>query len=512
MKLSPKLLGIARITLLPLAGGALVALSLPPFGIWPLAILGVAMLSRSIEGTSSRARLLGGLLAGLGQFSIGLAWALQFNAGGYVALVVVESLFFAAACALTPPGRGRVIGLVGWLTMAEVVRQLWPFGGLPLGGIALGQVGGPLAWTARLGGSLMVAGVAYLAGVGLGDLVRWKVPLRRYVAGAVTLAVAVAFVLAGMLAPSGGDPVRTIRVAVVQGGGKRGLSQLQVPAVTVYRAALKATLRVHPPLDLVLWPEDVVAVGPGLALAGAQKTLGRLAAHLHTTLVTGFTIPVGQTHFKNQVIAFGPTGEIVATYEKVHRVPFGEYVPYRWLFRHFANLSDISRDAIPGTGNGMIETPAGRLAVLISFEVLFPESGRSGVRAGGELIIVPTNTSSYTDSQAPTQELAASRLQAIEEGRDVLQAAPTGFSAVITNDGAVLQQTSLGPAAVLTASVPLRTGKTIYNAAGNLLVTILAALAIIAGYVRVGPTRRSLLPGRLPRRTRPMRTPPVPDP
>ena len=130
-------------------------------------------------------------------------------------------------------------------------------------------------------------------------------------------------------------------------------------------------------------------------------------------------------------------------------------------------------------------TPAGRFAVLVSYEVFFPDRGRSGVRAGGQLILVPTNTSSYSSEQAPAQEIAASRLQAIEEGRDLLQAAPTGYSAVIDNHGNVRQQTSLSVAAVLYATVSLRDGATLYERGGNLPTIVLALLAVAAGWALV---------------------------
>ena len=115
------------------------------------------------------------------------------------------------------------------------------------------------------------------------------------------------------------------------------------------------------------------------------------------------------------------------------------------------SLQAIPKDAVAGHGSGMMATPAGDLAVLVSYEVFFPDRGRSGVRAGGQLICVPTNTSSYSSEQAPAQEIAASRLQAIEEGRDLLQAAPTGYSAVIDNHGNVLQLSRLSVATVLRA-------------------------------------------------------------
>ena len=92
---------------------------------------------------------------------------------------------------------------------------------------------------------------------------------------------------------------------------------------------------------------------------------------------------------------------------------------------------------------------------------------------------MPTNTSSYSSEQAPAQEIAASRLQAIEEGRYVLQAAPTGYSAVIDNDGHVEARTPLSSEQVITTSVPLLNGSTWYERFGDEPV-LLAALAMLA--------------------------------
>jgi apolipoprotein N-acyltransferase len=475
-----RLLQIARRSILPLLGGALIAASLPPIGIWPLAIAGVALISRCLEGMRWASRLGAGLCAGLGQFALGLLWALHFSTAGYVVLVVAESLFVAVACTLTPPGRGRVAGLVGLLTLAEFGRQSWPFGGLPMGGIALGQAGGPLAQAARLGGPVLIAAVTYLTGVAVGELARR--PSMRSVPGLVALLVAAGFVLGGVLAPDGGPNLATISVAVVQGGGQRGLDQLQVPASVVYQAALTPTEHLAGAPQLVLWPEDVVSLQGRLVGSPEEKTLAALSRRLHTTLLAGVTVPVGSTQFLNEIVAFGPKGTIVALFEKVHRVPFGEYVPFRGFFKHFANLSDIPRDAIPGTGSGMISTPAGPLAVLVSYEVFYPDRARSGVRAGGELIVVPTNTSSYSSDQAPAQEVAASRLQAISEGRYVLQAAPTGYSAVIDADGNVLTRSSLSAEDVIETKVPLRKGSTPYEQWGDLPLLVLSGLGALAGW------------------------------
>ncbi|MGO8875313.1 MAG: apolipoprotein N-acyltransferase [Acidimicrobiales bacterium] len=485
-----------------LVGGALVGLSLPPIGWWPMAIVGIAAIAWALGGRRLRGRLGLGMLAGIGQFSISLAWAIQFNIAGYIALSIVEAAFVAVACVLVPPGRGRLPALAGAMILAEFARQHWPFGGLPLGGLPLGQMDGPIGLVARVGGPLLVVGVTVLAGAAIAAVLpRPAAPAgsatadtaafrQRWPAAALGIAVAVAVTLVAALAPNGtgsgtppaGAPTGSdgeIRVAIVQGGGRRGLDQLQVPASVVLAAAVRATAQVPRGVQLILWPEDVVGLTVPFVGSSAYGQLSDIARAHDATLVAGVTYPVGATLFRNEIVAFSPSGRLVATFEKVHRVPFGEYVPERGFFKHLANLKDIPRDAIAGHGSGMISTPVGQAAVLVSYEVFFADRGRSGVRAGGKIIFVPTNTSSYSSEQAPAQEIAASRLQAIEEGRYVLQAAPTGYSAVIDNDGHVEARTPLSSEQVITTSVPLLNGSTWYERFGDEPV-LLAALAMLA--------------------------------
>jgi len=489
---------IARGTLpragLALAAGALVAASVPPFGIWPLGPAGVGLLAVLLAGRGPRSRALIGLVAGIAQFAVGCTWALAFTAAGYVGLVAVQAVFTALACAVVPPGRGRLLALAGALTLAEWVRDSWPLGGMPLGGAALGQAGGPLLALARAGGPLLVAAGVFLAGAGVGALASGLA--ERHLGGALAGGCALVLVAAGAgaatFAPDGGSPVGHVRAALVQGGGRRGLDQLEVPASTVFAASLDESRRLSGPLDVVLWPEDVVRLGAPLAASPVDALLGALAHRLGATLLAGVTEPVGATRFRNEIVAWGPTGHVVATFEKVHPVPFGEYVPFRSLLSHLFDLADVPRDAVRGHGSGMIATPAGRFAVLVSYETFFAERGRAGVRAGAELMVVPTNTASYATSQVPSQELAASRLQAVGEGRDLLQAATTGFTAEIDQRGDVLARTRLGVPALLRVVVPLRRGATLYERFGDLPVLVLALLALLAGRAAAFGGRRGM--------------------
>jgi apolipoprotein N-acyltransferase len=482
-----------HIALPSLGAGVLLALSLPPWGWWPLGFAGAAVLYWRLAGQPVRTRLWSGWLAGIGCYSLGLMWARAFNWYGAIVMVLLEGSFMAAGGGLTPPHRGRAIAFVAAGTLTEAIRMAWPFGGLPIGGIFLGQADGPLVDLARLGGPLLLTAGVWAGGAGAAMVWCTRRSNQRpigspgYRRGLVVLAGLAALVTVGTLAPDGGAPIRSITVALVQGGGQRGLSKEQVPPATVFHAQVAATRTVthrHPAPDLIVWPEDVIALGVPLKGSREASLMSRLARQLHTTFVAGVTEPAPGTSFYNEIVAWGPTGRIAAEFEKVHRVPFGEYVPYRSLISHLADLSKVGSDAVAGHGDGLIRTPAGPLGVLVSFEVFYANRSRSSVRAGAQLLVVPTNTSSYRFAQVPTQEVAADIVQAVETGRDLVQAAPTGFSTVVTQSGEVVQRSVLGRRQVLLATVPLRRGLTPYDHLGDLPVLIIATLALITGWIR----------------------------
>jgi apolipoprotein N-acyltransferase len=368
----------------------------------------------------------------------------------------------------------------------------WPFGGLPIGGVFLGQAGGPLLDVARLGGPLALTAVVWAGGAALGELAvsawRWRQTSRGATpwAGAVTVAVVTVVGILGAVAPDGGPAIGSLRVAAVQGGGPRGYTQLETGRAGDFAVQLAASTPLsvsHERPALVLWPEDVIALTVPLAQSTQAAYVAALARHLDATVLAGVTVTEPHDTFRNEIVAWSPEGRIVSVFEKVHRVPFGEYVPWRSFFSHLASLAAVPRDAIAGHGTGLMRTPAGALGVLVSYEVFFADRGRSSVRAGARLLVVPTNTSSYSSEQMPSQEVAADRVQAVEEGRDLVQAAPTGFSAFVTNQGSVTRQSRLSARQVLVGAVSLRRGATIYARVGDLPVLVLAALVLAAGLV-----------------------------
>ena len=430
-------------------------------------------------------RALTGFAAGLVLYGVTLFWMGQFNAIGAFLVMMLEASFLALAALVTPAGRWRALGWPAAILLSNALRTVVPFGGLPMGGIDLGQAGGPLAPAARLGGALVLSAVVAAAGLVVEAAVRlasrrsalrWWVPV-----GVLAATVAAGVPIAGAAAP-GGRPVGTLRAAAVQGGGRRGLRAVNNPPILVYRAQLAADGLVRGPVDLVVWPENVIALDGPLAGSPVVDQVGADARRFGATLIAGITEPVGDVQFKNAAVAWGPDGAVIGRYDKAHRVPFGEYVPGRSFIQHLVNLDVIPRDAIPGRGPGILHTPAGPVGVMISFEVYFSSRARAAVLAGAEVLTVPTNTASYTTSQVPDSEIATARRRAWETGRDIVMATPTGFSAMVDSRGRVRSRSGLGTRAVLEGTVERRVGRTPYVRMGDGPFVAFAGLALVLAW------------------------------
>ncbi|MGI8809319.1 MAG: apolipoprotein N-acyltransferase [Acidimicrobiales bacterium] len=461
-------------------GGVLLAASLPPWpvstGAWPLGLIGAALLFVALDGRTGRQRLAVGMAAGLGLYLPGLWWMRDFSLPGYVVATLLQAGILAAGLALVGDrGWRRVAAFPAALVVVEAVRGGWPFGGMPISGVDLGQVGGPLAPAARIGGRLLLVALVGVGGVALVALVR-----RRWLVAGAGVAVVVALAVLGVVAPDGSVD-RRLAVAVVQGGGPRGLRAVGRDPAPVLQRHVDATAGVRLPVDLVLWPEDVVDVAREVSATPEGATLSTLADSLDATLVAGVVQDEGDDRFRNSAVPWGPDGIMYPRYDKVHRVPFGEWVPARGFFDRIADLSAVPRDAIIGRGPAVVDTPVGRLGVVISYEVFFPERARDAVRSGGRVVLVPTNAASYRDAQIPSQQVAVARLRALETGRWVVQAAPTGYSAVVDQRGRVRSQGGLGGAEVLHAGVDLRTGHTLYVTTGSTPWLVVAALILVFG-------------------------------
>ncbi|MFB9383365.1 apolipoprotein N-acyltransferase [Pseudonocardia petroleophila] len=462
-----------------LAGG-LWALAASPREWWPLLPLGAAVLTFALHGRTVRGRLLVGAVAGAVLYGTTLGWIGGFALAGYLAIALVETLMLAAALALVPTTRpGGIWALPGSLVLLEAVQTRFPFDGFPLPALVHSQLDGPFAWAAPLGGSPLVTACAATAGVALAALVLAR---RRARVVAAALVVAALPVAVGTLVDT--TDSGTLDVAVVQGGGPRGLRAVFTDPQDTTDRQFAVAERITGSPDLVVLPETVISVTGTVAGSAGDLRTAALARRLGASVVVGVVENQG-TGFRNAAVLWGPDGEILGRYEKEHRVPFGEYIPGRELLERVTDLTAlVPRDAIPGEGTALLDSPVGPLGVVISYEVLFADRVREAVTAGGEIVLVPTNAASYVTEDVPAIEVAGARMRALEFGRTVLQSAPTGYSVIVLPDGRVVEQSVLGDPALLRADVPLRTGLTPYARTGDLPVFILAAVALLLPVLR----------------------------
>ncbi len=462
----------ARTAALVTGAGLALAAAVPPWGWWPTAFVGMALVDRLLAGQPATVRFRRAAAVTVVWLLPAMLWMLDLTPPGWLIAVALHAVFFGLAAAAVPAGRGRRPALVATWTVAEFVRWSWPFGGVPLATLAHGQAAGPLAPVVRVGGPLLLVALVVAVGVGLSALADGRQADRASVWAVVgaTLAVVVASALSAV-APTG-HAVDELDVAVVQGGGPQRTRASTTGAARVFAAQLEADDLVDRAVDVVLWPENVVnpepdpGDGPRLADTlypdDALDALTAEARRLDAVLIPGWfhEDPDDLTANVNYQTAIEPSGEVVDRYDKVRTVPFGEFVPLRSLIDPFARGMLPARDTKPGSDEAVLRTSAGDFGVVISWEVFFEHRARDAVRDGAEVLLNPTNGASYWLTILQGQQIASSRLRAIETGRWVLQAAPTGYSAVIDPAGRVLQRTGVSEQAVLHATIERRHGTT----------------------------------------------------
>lgn len=437
--------------------------------------MGIALLDHLIADRPAKARFRRTWLVAAAWLYPSMLWMIDLTLPGYLIACATYAAYFGVAVALCPPGRWRWLALPGAFVLAEWLRWSFPFGGVPLSTLAMSQAAAPLAFTVRLAGSLVLVALVVVGGVALSAA--WQ---RAWRPAGLALGVVALVALGAAVAPRGHE-VDTLDVALVQGGGPQRTRAADTDEREVFERHLAASEDIEGPVDLVLWPENVVNVEGSLAVNRESGELASLARDLDSTLVVG-VVEGADESFLNAAVVFGPDGTIIDRFDKVKRVPFGEYVPFRGLLERM-NSQLPGRDALAGDKAAIVQTPAGRLGVVISWEVFFSTRGRDAIGNGGQVLLNPTNGSSYWLTQVQTQQVASSRLRALENDRWVLQAAPTGFSAIFTPDGDVVERTAISERRVLQDTIGVREGNTLATRVGDLPMLVVALVLMVGARV-----------------------------
>ncbi len=493
-----------------LGGAALLALSFPPYDVVWLAPPALALMTLSWHGVRVRRGLWLGYLAGLVFLLWHLVWMRVIGDDAWVLLAGSFALFVGlvgAGVAATSRLRVWPLAVPLMWVLSEAIRDRAPLGGFPWGRLAYGQTATTLTPYAALGGAPLVTFAVALVGA----LLAYAWIERRRPRAAVGALVGVAIVCtAGGLVPlptdgeSGGGPA-TVTAAVVQGNVPgAGMGAFDQRAIVLEnhvreteRLAADVAAGLTPRPDLVIWPENSTDIDP-FRDPQAHAEIQQAVDAVDVPVLVGAVVnaPDDPDRIWNVGILWLPTSSGTPGpgdyYVKQHPVPFGEWIPARALLSRLITRFDrVPRDFAAGDSTGVLDVGPARLGDLICFEVSYDELGRAAVRGegvrgelaglGARILTVQTNNATYGYTGQPEQQMAMSRLRAVEHGRAVLIAATSGISAIIRPDGSVAQSLPEFTAGYLVQKVPLRDTLTLSDRVGAVpeIAACLAALVLV---------------------------------
>jgi len=494
---NPQAWGLAaRIGAAVLAGGTL-SLAFPPAGAGWVAFGALIPLMLAVRSGRARDGALAGLIFGVVFFGILLFWISLFGFLAWGALSVAHGLYLAAfggLAAAVSSRWGRPGRLLGWPLLwagLEMMRARFPLGGFTWGDVGYSQVGdGTALPVARIGGVYLLGLVVVAVAVLLAEVLARGGGEVALAGTALVLAVGPVFLPLGLAGPQTGS----YDLVAVQGnvardrftGIGRGPEAGEDGGIVADHLGLTATLVGEDAPDLIVWPENAFDRDP-LLNEDLFAQVRSLLAQIGSPMVLPAILEAGD-HWTNSNLLLTPDGTITARYDKVHLVPFGEYVPLGFARAIVPVLDqEIPVDGMAGDRVVPFEASGARVGTLICFESTYPRIARALVRRGTDLLVVTTNNASYGTSPASAQHLAMSRMRAVEHGRAVVQAAISGISAFILPDGSTEQPTGLFEQALLRGELPLTRGQTPYTRHGSAIEIVMgigAALTAAAAFAR----------------------------
>jgi apolipoprotein N-acyltransferase len=511
-----------------LIAGALSSLAMEPFNAWPVLFLTFPAMVWLIDGAGAGrwrgvpAAAMTGWWFGLGYFVPGLywigyaflvdastfAWLLPFAILGLPAyLALFTALGFALARLIWTRDASRVIALAACLTTSEWLRGHvltgFPWNTL---GYALTE---PLA-LAQTASLIGLWGMTFLAvaifaspAVLIDGSSRGRKP---WIAPVIALLLLAAMGIFGgvrlMLRPT--TMVAKVKLRIMQPNLQQDVRFNYSAKAEVMQKYLTLSDRASGPestgvrdVSILIWPESAFP----FFLTREADAMAQIADLLPkgTVLITGAVrapeLPPGVriTRAYNSIYAIDHDGSVLSVYDKLHLVPFGEYLPYQnWMEKlGFVQLTKVQGGFIPGTRRRTMEIPnAPRMLPLICYEAIFPgDIVPPGDRPGW--IVNLTNDGWFGISTGPYQHLQQTRMRAIEEGLPVVRAANTGISAVIDPLGRIVARLGLGLEGVLDSSLPSAIPPTIYARVGDIPAMIMVIAAFILVMRRRGMKRAS---------------------
>lgn len=493
--------------------GVLLVLGFPPFDLYPVAWIALVPLLIAQRGKTVRTSFLLGMTSGMVYFMGTVYWvshsmyfyghlSVFISLLGMVLLSLYLSLFTGMFTMLFNfiSMNSRVPSLftvpVLWVTL-EFLRT-YLLTGFPWSILGYSQY--RFLTLIQIADVTGVYGISFLAAAFSGavyDVIRYRqrgktgerAPARwPLISGILIYAVIItASILYGTGKLEEKAEGRNVKISVVQGNipqDKKWDYRFQRDVIDTYKRLTSEAAADSP--DIIIWPESAVPfifdndMRLTEDLLAFQKKLG---AHLLFGSVTYKHIPGRKSPMANSAVLLSPHGDTLSVYDKIHLVPYGEYVPLRKFFPFIEKLTAGVGDFYTGDEATVMETPFAKIGNLICYEIIFPGLVRQFVNKGANMLVTITNDAWFGRTSAPYQHFSMAVLRAIENRVPVARSANTGISGFIDAKGRVIKKSDIFVEATLTEDLSVGTGKSFYTRYGDIFAYLcsIGAVFLIAG-------------------------------
>lgn len=285
------------------------------------------------------------------------------------------------------------------------------------------------------------------------------------------------------------DAGRAIKISLIQGNieqDKKWDKKYQRDVFDTYLRLTGESLKNNP--DIVIWPEASTPFYFGRDKEYTDKLTSFVKEHkiyllFGTARVKSFE--KRKYSLANSAYLLSPAGEIKGSYDKIHLVPFGEYVPLKKILFFVNKLVVGVGDFVSGDRYEIFETPKGRFGTVICYEIIFPGLVRKFIKGGAEYIVTITNDAWFGKTSAPYQHFSMAVLRAVENRTPVARAANTGVSGFIDPYGRILMASGIFQEGAYSGNIRIGSRKTFYTTHGDIFAYICLGLTIVMVFFSV---------------------------
>ncbi len=480
--------------IMALTSGCLLVLSLPPYYFWPISLVCFSYLLYCLNSSNTKKEsFLLGYWFGFGFFSIGLSWIGNavlvdpWQTGWlYPIILCASGLFFGFFVAIPSLLSfwyknifTKIIIFASWWTVFEWIRSFF------LTGFSWNLLGTSLAFSPTMIQSASIFGTYgltffFIIFSGL-PIAYIKDKKNRIIALSLIFVIAISNFIFGYIRLNQSYQNTPVIIRLVQPAISQKLkweeSSLHNNFIQHINMSKKQPLD---NIDFVIWGETASPYNPKFRTEYLQDYISAVPDNGY--LIFGgidYAFENSKYYPKNSMFVMNKQGHVVDSYDKMHLVPFGEYVPFRKYLPEFIRpIANIIGEFKTGKNHKKIILPKKpSFGGLICYEIIFP-SQIIDKNNRPQWLIVLTNDGWYGNSMGPYQHLVAAQMRAVEEGLPVVRSANTGISAVIDAYGRVIKQIPLQKSDILDVKLPKDIKATLYADYGNTIILTICLLII----------------------------------